>query len=52
MSVWLVVFKSDRLAELGVMVYAPDALGAVSEGLRQWPLGDVRDVVKVERREG
>jgi hypothetical protein len=49
MSPWLVVFKSDTRAELGVMVDASDALGAVSAALREWPLGDVRDVIRIER---
>jgi hypothetical protein len=49
MSTWLVVFKSDGLAELGVMVHAADVLAAISSALEQWTLGDVRDVVKVER---
>jgi hypothetical protein len=49
MSVWLVVFKSPHLAELGVMINARDVLEAISEALDQWPLGDVRDVVKVVR---
>jgi hypothetical protein len=51
MAVWMVEFASPGKAVLGVMVYGRDALGAISEALEQWPLGDVRDVVKVERRE-
>jgi hypothetical protein len=49
-STWLVVFKDSHRAELGVMVYGRDVLDAISEALEQWQLGDVRDVVKVERR--
>jgi hypothetical protein len=48
-SAWLVVFKASHLAELGVMVNGWDMLDAVSEALDQWPMGDVRDIIKVVR---
>jgi hypothetical protein len=50
MSAWLVVFKSENRAELGVMVEARDVLDAISAALEQWPYAIVQDVTKVERR--
>jgi hypothetical protein len=46
-TAWLVMFKAPHLAELGVMVNGRDVLEAISQGLEQWPMGDIRDIVKV-----